>query len=142
MRIEFSLLVAMMTKPASHAFKKFNVSIKKIEDGLISAITFSSEKMAKFTKDVDGIDKVLIHLDGIMMPSVRELKSLCEVNRMQHQIVSGICIIGDFTKSTPNEKALEAVQKWIRCGIELGHVKPVHYIITHRQSQAPSYTEW
>ncbi|CAF1614748.1 unnamed protein product [Rotaria magnacalcarata] len=39
----------------------------------------------------------------------------------------GICIMGDFRTASPNEKALNAVQDY--------------YIITHRQSQRPGYTE-
>ncbi|CAF4574071.1 unnamed protein product, partial [Rotaria sp. Silwood2] len=53
----------------------------------------------------------------------------------------GICIIGDFRTASPNEKALNAVDSWLRCGIALGHVKNDYYIITHRQSQRPGYTE-
>ncbi|CAF1089535.1 unnamed protein product [Rotaria sp. Silwood1] len=53
----------------------------------------------------------------------------------------GICIIGDFRTAPPNEKALSAVYSWIRCGIARGHVKKDYHIITHRQSQRPSYTE-
>ncbi|CAF4607817.1 unnamed protein product, partial [Rotaria magnacalcarata] len=53
-----------------------------------------------------------------------------------------VCIIGDFTNASPNEKALNAVRLWIDCGIKLGYVKEDHYIITHRQSQRPHYTDW
>ncbi|CAF1603966.1 unnamed protein product [Rotaria magnacalcarata] len=53
----------------------------------------------------------------------------------------GVCIIGDFTNASPNEKALNAVRLWIDCGIKLGYVKEDHYIITHRQSQRPHYTD-
>ncbi|CAF0949690.1 unnamed protein product [Adineta ricciae] len=53
----------------------------------------------------------------------------------------GICIIGDFSTAAPNQAALSAVKLWIDCGIELGHVKKEHFIITHRQSQRPGYTE-
>ncbi|CAF5192965.1 unnamed protein product [Rotaria magnacalcarata] len=54
----------------------------------------------------------------------------------------GICIMGDFRTASPNEKALNAVRSWIDCGIRDGHVKEDYYIITHRQSQRPGYTEW
>ncbi|CAF1647267.1 unnamed protein product [Rotaria magnacalcarata] len=53
----------------------------------------------------------------------------------------GICIMGDFRTAPPNEKALNAVRSWIDCGIKHGHVKEDYYIITHRQSQRPGYTE-
>ncbi|UJR37018.1 hypothetical protein I4U23_029725 [Adineta vaga] len=53
----------------------------------------------------------------------------------------GICIIGDFRTESPNQKALDAVKLWIDCGVQQGHVKNEYYIITHRQSQRPGYTE-
>ncbi|CAF4989776.1 unnamed protein product, partial [Rotaria sp. Silwood1] len=52
-----------------------------------------------------------------------------------------ICIIGNFTVAPPNDKALNAVRLWIRCGIIRGNVKENYYIITHLQSQRPGYTE-
>ena len=61
---------------------------------------------------------------------------------MGDRCLIGICIIGDFTVGAPNEAALNTARLWIECGVELGHVQPVHYIITHRQSQRPGYTEW
>ncbi|CAF3648985.1 unnamed protein product [Rotaria sordida] len=50
-----------------------------------------------------------------------------------YHFLVGICIIGDFRTSSPNEKALEAIRLWIDCGIERGHVTEAYYIITHRQ---------
>ncbi|CAF3309315.1 unnamed protein product [Rotaria socialis] len=52
----------------------------------------------------------------------------------------GICIIGNFTTASPNAKALKAVRSWIDCGKERSHVKENYYIITHRQSQSPGWT--
>lgn len=54
----------------------------------------------------------------------------------------GICIIGDFSTKPPNETALNAVRLWMACGIEREYVVHNDYIITHRQSQRPGYTEW
>ena len=42
----------------------------------------------------------------------------------------------------PNDKALNATRLWIDCGIEQGYLVHNPYIITHRQSQRPGYTEW
>ncbi|CAF1557485.1 unnamed protein product [Rotaria magnacalcarata] len=53
----------------------------------------------------------------------------------------GICIIGDFRKASPNEKALNALLSLIDCGVKQGYVKEDYYIITHRQTQRPGYTE-
>lgn len=54
---------------------------------------------------------------------------------------SGICIIGHFSGSPPKKTALNAVRSWMNCGVERGYIKE-NYIITHRQSQQPNYTEW
>ncbi|CAF1141935.1 unnamed protein product [Rotaria sp. Silwood1] len=54
----------------------------------------------------------------------------------------GICFIGNFNTSSPNEKALKAAHSWIKCGIERGYVTKDFYVITHRQSQRPGYTTW
>jgi hypothetical protein len=51
-------------------------------------------------------------------------------------------MIGNFTVASPNEKALNVLRLWMDCGIERGNVKQDDYIITHRQSQQPGYTEW
>ncbi|CAF1002215.1 unnamed protein product [Rotaria magnacalcarata] len=53
----------------------------------------------------------------------------------------GICIIGNFTMASPNEKASNAIRSLIDCGVKSGHVKENYYVITHRQSQRPGYTE-
>ncbi|CAF4211151.1 unnamed protein product [Rotaria socialis] len=53
----------------------------------------------------------------------------------------GICIIGDFTTASPNEKALNAIRSLMDCGMKSGHVKENYYIITHRQSQRLGYTD-
>ncbi|CAF4139391.1 unnamed protein product, partial [Rotaria sordida] len=52
----------------------------------------------------------------------------------------GICFIGNFNTSSPNEKALKAAHSWIKCGIERRYVTKDFYVITHRQSQRPGYT--
>lgn len=142
-RIErYLFLVATTMQHALSEWNLFNAFIKLIEAGMISAIIFSWEKMAKCTKVVVGIVKELTLLAGTVMPSV--LLSACQMTVVMCSLLSllGICIIGDFTSAPPNAKAQNAVRAWINCGVERGHVTPVHYIITHRQSQRPGYTEW
>ncbi|CAF4396786.1 unnamed protein product, partial [Rotaria magnacalcarata] len=43
--------------------------------------------------------------------------------------------------ASPNEKASNAIRSLIDCGVKSGHVKENYYLITHRQSQRPGYTE-
>jgi hypothetical protein len=49
--------------------------------------------------------------------------------------------MGNFLVNPPNEKALNVIKLWIECGVQRHYVRE-NYIITHRQSQRPGYTDW
>ncbi|CAF3003533.1 unnamed protein product [Rotaria socialis] len=51
-----------------------------------------------------------------------------------------ISFIGNFSTSSPNEKALKTARSWMNCGVERHYVTKDFYVITHRQSQRPGYT--
>ena len=131
--------VVTMIKHVFNAWEVYRIFISMIEDGPILVIIFSWVKMAKSMKDEDGIDKVLIRQGLTTMLTVNILLHTWD---NKHFSWTGICIIGNFTVESPNEAALNAVRLWIACGIEQGNVVKDDYIITHRQSQQPGYTEW
>ena len=67
---QIPFLVVTTMPHALSEWNLFNVFIRLIEAGMISAIIFSWVKMAKCTRVVVGIVKELTLLVGIMMPSV------------------------------------------------------------------------
>ncbi|KAF2892794.1 hypothetical protein ILUMI_13382 [Ignelater luminosus] len=45
----------------------------------------------------------------------------------------GICVIGTFTSTRPNDAALQAVKDLIACGVSQGKIKRDYKLIAHRQ---------
>lgn len=103
------------------------------EDGCVKAV----QGIQKFHMDTRGWDDIgysfLIGGDGRVYEG-RGWDIVGAHTYGYNKIAHGFCIIGNYTSHLPNDRAINATLKILKCGVEKGHVIPGYELFGHRDA--------